>query len=1442
MIAKGTSIIVLLLLLSVAAASLVTVGLKVIDKDVTPLLTDKGGYSLFSIGDFDRDGDGDIALGIPDDSTKFQHGGSLHIFWGEPAGFPPFYPYNADLSFYGPMDFGLGSSVVAWDLYGTGWKYLVIGCFGAYEGAGTALIFEPVIVNDAPKGKELFRSDSVLELNGTQTVGMGALMVVGELSDDRFEDLALLSTGNDTIPSKATAYLGGTEVSKEVTMDIGAAVIMNDTRAAHMDLYGRGREALIVSTPERGEVRVIHLNISERRAAIPGANTEGIVDFPGTITSTGNTFGWGAGDDGWDTSPTHIYDASTGFESVRYNQATGNAITYDRSISRVREQQIEVGGVLTTSSDRSQSGAYGVSFQITPSEMENINSAILYYDFKYEDFGFENNERMWIKTRFTSPPGTVRYLGYNLDSNADATSEVWTMVGVNSGSTGTFQSGKGSLSMDLYDILNGPGEYYLDLGGKVSRWTQPNEFGLFQFDNISLTFRSLALEIDVMTGSGLLGSSILTTDVDGDGTDDLLLSSPQEGKVRIFKGGLRYWDDVPSLTQWLSNMTISGTPGGSLGSALALIGSSTFTPDIGLLVSDPEAPGDQRSGAVHLFHLPLTGGDIPVGNAFFVDKPAAGEYDYGKEIFPVMDPDGDGFDAVMYTAFDANGKLMTMVMERSPTAPAIRFLNPRWHQTVAGKIEIRIELVDPDGDADPMDIRLFKAADNNTWFYFGNGFPDRVEGNVAIKDWDTNAANNGKYFLKATIQDDYGLQRTIYTDYVEVFNHAPPVVTLVYPGDGIVLKGKETVSARVSVLSGEVLDHPVTFHLSRDNMTFQQFAEFYGPSGGVGNDYIIELDTGELEDGPIWFRANASTEYGLGTNVTNNVPCIINNTYGPVIEMLYVPSVPVTGVQNITVRALDQDGDLVPPVQLFYREPGYPGWDLLANMTGPIGTGNYHHLWDTTEVDNGEYELKTSVSDSTFLYSESVLNTTLVVHNLYPPSVRFFGISTGDTVKGIVRVKAEITDRDMNIVDSNVSFYYRKDGLDTWSSMGQVVLSLGTAYADWETTNMEKVPNGQYDLRVDVTDMDNQTANVVLPNVRVLNPYLPRITLRLPSNQVPLSGTVRLMFNLSDDAPLRDDNITVDVFVFDHWEVLDGTRKEGAGGAFVPWKDEAYYVDWDTTEKKDNGDPRFPDGPGYDVRVTVRDQDGLVETVKTPVSFDVKNKGGVVDDDDDDPSLSLPSWLLAVLGLLVFVLIIVLLLGMVLFKKEKREEGPPLPPMMPPPPVERHAPAVHAQKDRSDSIYTPPGWETAAETPPPVQEDIPMFTTDQGTPDLGMFSTEPEPTGTVSAPVPPPRRETKRPKHVRDEPVPDVVLPEGVVPTAPDRKKAPKRPKKSKKEAEPDVEDWDIAEEVEEFEEMDEEPPEVLIVECRCGNEIEVEEGTTKFTCPECGRTGKLKK
>jgi predicted RNA-binding Zn-ribbon protein involved in translation (DUF1610 family) len=109
-------------------------------------------------------------------------------------------------------------------------------------------------------------------------------------------------------------------------------------------------------------------------------------------------------------------------------------------------------------------------------------------------------------------------------------------------------------------------------------------------------------------------------------------------------------------------------------------------------------------------------------------------------------------------------------------------------------------------------------------------------------------------------------------------------------------------------------------------------------------------------------------------------------------------------------------------------------------------------------------------------------------------------------------------------------------------------------------------------------------------------------------------------------------------------------------------------------------------------------------------------------------------------------------------------------------------------------------------------------------------------------PRPSPRRELRRSRPVHEEPAPDVTLPEGVVPSAPERKKAPKKEKRHKKETEPEVEDWDVGSEVEEFEEMEEEPPEVMVVECRCGNEIEVSEDATRFTCPKCGRTGKLRK
>jgi hypothetical protein len=111
-------------------------------------------------------------------------------------------------------------------------------------------------------------------------------------------------------------------------------------------------------------------------------------------------------------------------------------------------------------------------------------------------------------------------------------------------------------------------------------------------------------------------------------------------------------------------------------------------------------------------------------------------------------------------------------------------------------------------------------------------------------------------------------------------------------------------------------------------------------------------------------------------------------------------------------------------------------------------------------------------------------------------------------------------------------------------------------------------------------------------------------------------------------------------------------------------------------------------------------------------------------------------------------------------------------------------------------------------------------------------------------PAVPERGHRKPPKHVHEEPEPLVPLPDGVVPAGLEKKKTPKKGKKARKEPEPepDVEEWDMDGEVEEFDEELEEVPEVLVVECRCGNEIEVEDGSTRFVCPECGRSGKLKK
>jgi hypothetical protein len=105
-----------------------------------------------------------------------------------------------------------------------------------------------------------------------------------------------------------------------------------------------------------------------------------------------------------------------------------------------------------------------------------------------------------------------------------------------------------------------------------------------------------------------------------------------------------------------------------------------------------------------------------------------------------------------------------------------------------------------------------------------------------------------------------------------------------------------------------------------------------------------------------------------------------------------------------------------------------------------------------------------------------------------------------------------------------------------------------------------------------------------------------------------------------------------------------------------------------------------------------------------------------------------------------------------------------------------------------------------------------------------------------------PKKKRMTRRIIDDAPI-EVDLPEGALPST--MREEPEDWAEAE-EWDEEEEDWEDFEEMEDLEDEDEwgeeEEEEVLVVTCKCGEEIEVPStGDGRFRCPECGRSGRVK-
>ncbi|MCK5641206.1 MAG: hypothetical protein KAJ19_10425, partial [Gammaproteobacteria bacterium] len=197
-------------------------------------------------------------------------------------------------------------------------------------------------------------------------------------------------------------------------------------------------------------------------------DTPNPVDFSSGLNSSGNSFGLGSAQDGWD------------WQSGTYG--LGGTCTFNHV----------QGGELEVYAPRDSSCSYGTEFEVT-TEIWNLiqTGSRLAVSFNYEwdgnDDPFEDGDEAWVKARITSPGGTSCsgscYIGTDADNGhngGDGDLDVYAEENPDNDET------PGYFYADITSLIEGVGTHYLDLGGKLDS-SQDSEWGYFMFDNIAVS-------------------------------------------------------------------------------------------------------------------------------------------------------------------------------------------------------------------------------------------------------------------------------------------------------------------------------------------------------------------------------------------------------------------------------------------------------------------------------------------------------------------------------------------------------------------------------------------------------------------------------------------------------------------------------------------------------------------------------------------------------------------------------------------------------------------------------------------------------------------------------------------------------------------------------------------------------------------------------------------
>ncbi|MBU4301054.1 MAG: hypothetical protein ABIF85_04035 [Nanoarchaeota archaeon] len=231
-------------------------------------------------------------------------------------------------------------------------------------------------------------------------------------------------------------------------------------------VFGNGKHNIQKTTEILGGITALYPDLWDMAAD----KSTPEIDFTTGMNYTFNTFGLGAGNDGWDWGADYGNDSALARNT--YNVINGRLV-YSTTLAGTNQCNAF-----------DCSGGYGIQINITNEQYAFISSGgVANISFQYwwapTQTTFESTDEVWIKGSWTEPGPVAHYFGTEQSgANGDSTPEIARGNNPDNTITGTY-------NQDITSWIAGPGAYYLDFGGKLMA-NANNERGNFSFDNILL--------------------------------------------------------------------------------------------------------------------------------------------------------------------------------------------------------------------------------------------------------------------------------------------------------------------------------------------------------------------------------------------------------------------------------------------------------------------------------------------------------------------------------------------------------------------------------------------------------------------------------------------------------------------------------------------------------------------------------------------------------------------------------------------------------------------------------------------------------------------------------------------------------------------------------------------------------------------------------------------